>query len=157
MFRNISLAFVLALGGAGFSQAQVATDAQRAKHYHYQGKVAIEGYDPVSYFSGKPLKGNSGITLAYKGITYRFATAENRTKFKANPAAYEPQYGGWCAYAMANDGSKVDIDPQTYEIREGKLYLFYNGWLGNTFTDWKKDPNGLKNKADKAWAGWLAK
>lgn len=90
------------------------------------GTTAIKGYDPVAYFTeGKAVKGSEEFTHEYKGATWQFATAEHRDLFAATPTKYEPQYGGWCAYAMA-DGKKFKIDPNAWQIHEGKLYLNYN-------------------------------
>lgn len=110
------------------------------------------GYDPVSYFDGKPLEGKSDITYIDKGITYRFSTQTNLTKFKTNPEKYEPAYGGWCAYAMGKNGEKVKVDPETYKIVEGKLYLFYNFWTTNTLEDWNKNEKKLKEAGDRNWS-----
>ena len=112
----------------------------------------MEGYDPVSYFEGKPLEGKSQFKFTHKGVVYLFSSQANLNKFKASPDAYEPAYGGWCAYAMGATGEKVKIDPDTYKILEGKLYLFYNFWGNNTLTDWKKDERKLKASADKSWS-----
>lgn len=112
--------------------------------------VAVEGYDVVAYFDGKPAKGQESMTSQYQGRTYRFASAASRARFAADPASFAPQYGGWCAYAMA-DGDKVEIDPKTFKIFDGKLYLFYNGLLGNTLKSWNKAEAALKPKADSAW------
>ena len=68
-----------------------------------------------------------------------------------NPAKYEPQYGGWCAYAMGAKGEKVSVDPKTYKIVDGKLYLFYNRLFNNTLEDWNENEAKLKNKADANW------
>lgn len=122
------------------------------KHFNIKNSVAIEGYDPVSYFNGKPLEGKSELKFTHKGVTYLFSTQANLNKFKASPDAYEPAYGGWCAYAMGATGEKVKIDPDTYKILEGKLYLFYNFWGNNTLTDWKKEERKLKEAADKNWS-----
>lgn len=114
--------------------------------------LAIEGYDPVAYFvNNKAIEGKKDISTFYNGITYRFATPQNRETFKTNPGKYEPQYGGWCAYAMGAKGEKVEIDPETFKIVDGKLYLFYNKYLNNTLTSWNKDEITLKNHADKNW------
>ena len=98
-----------------------------------------EGYDPVSYFDGSPLEGDPDLKYVFKGITYQFASAGNLAKFKLTPDKYEPAYGGWCAYAMGDSGEKVKIDPETFKILDGKLYLFYNFWGNNTLDDLEKE------------------
>lgn len=111
----------------------------------------MEGYDPVSYFDNKPTKGAPEIKLSYKGVIYLFTSEQNLAKFKASPEKYEPAYGGWCAYAMGESGEKVKIDPKTFKITEGKLYLFYNFHGTNTLTDWNKNERPLKTNADQHW------
>ncbi|MHA4740785.1 YHS domain-containing (seleno)protein [Dyadobacter sp. MSC1_007] len=115
--------------------------------------LAIEGYDPVAYFTaGKALEGKKDNTASNAGVTYYFASAKNRDLFKADPAKYAPQYGGWCAYAMGASGEKVEVDPETFKVLNGKLYLFYNKYFNNTLKTWNKDEPGLKKKADANWA-----
>jgi YHS domain-containing protein len=128
------------------------TPALRKMHFNAKKTIALQGYDPVSYFEGKPQEGDSEIKVVYKDITYRFATAANQAKFKVNPDKYEPAYGGWCAYAMGDSGEKVRVDPETYKIRDGRLYLFYNFWGNNTLEDWNNDEKKLKQAADHNWA-----
>ncbi len=114
--------------------------------------VAIEGYDAVSYFIGKvPQKGSKTFVTTYQGAMYYFSTATNLEIFKKAPQKYAPAYGGWCAYAMGLDGSKVDINPTTYKIKNGKLLLFYNKLLNNTLDSWNKDEGNLYPKAEKNW------
>jgi YHS domain-containing protein len=127
------------------------SDEVRLKHFNLKKQVALEGYDPVSYFDSKPTKGKDEIKYSYRGVTYLFATHQNLNRFKENPEKYEPAYGGWCAYAMGESGEKVKIDPETYKIVNGKLYLFYNFWGNNTLTDWNKNEAPLKLKADQNW------
>lgn len=130
------------------------SQSKRLKHFNTKkSKLAIKGYDPVSYFTeGKATKGNPKIAHTYSGIVYRFKNAANRNAFKQNPAKYEPMYGGWCAYAFGLDKpSKVDINPRTFKIIQGKLYLFYNKLGTNTLKLWNKDEAQLKTKADKNW------
>jgi YHS domain-containing protein len=124
----------------------------RKKHYNIKKSIALEGYDPVSYFDGKPLEGDSEIKYAYKGLTYLFSNTANQTRFKSSPEKYEPAYGGWCAYAMGESGEKVKIDPETYKIIDGKLYLFYNFWGNNTLEEWNKSEKKLKDAANHNWA-----
>lgn len=134
-----------------------AVDAQqnnRTKHFNTEGNLAIQGYDPVAYFTeNKAIKGKKEFAVNADGIVYHFASANNKNLFLKNPASYEPQYGGWCAYAMGSYGEKVSIDPETFKILNGKLYLFYHSWTNNTLTKWNKDESNLKAKADKTWAG----
>lgn len=126
--------------------------------YNLSGKqLAIEGYDPVSYFTrNKAVKGQSSIAAVDNGITYQFETQANKNAFLANPSKYEPQYGGWCAYAMGASGEKVEVDPETFKIQNGKLYLFYNKFFNNTLKSWNKDEAALMKKADVNWSKYYS-
>ena len=124
----------------------------RTDIYNVKKGLALEGYDPVSFFDGKPKEGTTAFKYVYKGITYQFASSVNLNKFKASPDKYEPAYGGWCAYAMGESGEKVKVDIETYKIVGGRLYLFYNFWGNNTLTDWNKNETKLKAQADTNWA-----
>jgi YHS domain-containing protein len=131
--------------------SQDATVARKA-HFNLSDGIAIKGYDPVAYFlRDKAVKGSKNIALYHQGVTYYFASVENKEVFKKNPSKYEPEYGGWCAYAMGAKAEKVSIDPETYKIVNGKLYLFYNKYFNNTLKDWNKDENNLKRTADINW------
>lgn len=136
-------------------QAFGQSDASRKEHYNLKKNIALEGYDPISYFNGKPLEGDPDLTWIYKGVVYHFASTANLAKFKLHPDKYEPAYGGWCAYAMGKSGEKIKIDPETFEVMDGKLYLFYNFWGNNTLEDWKKDEKKLKEKADHNWTNFV--
>jgi len=150
MKQLISTLLLSAVFIAGVS-AQTA-ETRKSQFNLDKSGLAIQGYDPVAYFTnGKPVEGKKDITLDYQGTTYRFATAANRDAFKTNPGKYEPQYGGWCAYAMGSNGEKVDVDPETFKIVDGKLYLFYNKFFNNTLKTWNKDEAHLKPNADKNW------
>lgn len=129
--------------------AQTAT--KRTTEFNLENKIAIQGYDPVSYFKGKPLKGKKEITTTYEGILYNFSSVANRDAFLKKPTSYEPQFGGWCAYAMGSSGDKVEINPETFKILDGKLYLFYNAYFNNTLKSWNKDEVNLKKKAESNW------
>ncbi|MFN7492697.1 MAG: YHS domain-containing (seleno)protein [Cyclobacteriaceae bacterium] len=142
----LSLAFLF-LSIIAFAQ----TDDARKKNFNIKKNVAIEGYDPVSYFDNKPAEGKSQFSFAHRGVTYWFSSQANLNKFKASPEKYEPAYGGWCAYAMGETGEKVKIDPETFKILDGKLYLFYNFWGTNTLKDWNKNEKTLKTKGDQNW------
>lgn len=126
---------------------------ERKTHFNItkQG-VAVEGYDPVAYFvQQKAVKGKKEFAVHHQGITYYFSSASNKAVFLKSPAAYEPEYGGWCAYAMGAKGEKVSIDPGTFKIINNKLYLFYNRLFNNTLTEWNKNETVLKQKADQSW------
>jgi YHS domain-containing protein len=142
----LSLLLALMLGSA-FSQS----DLLRKQHYNLKKNIALGGYDPMTYFDGKPLEGNPDVKWVYTGVTYLFSSAANLNKFKSNPDKYEPAYGGWCAYAMGETGEKVKIDPETFKILNGKLYLFYNFWGTNTLEDWDRNEKKLKESADHNW------
>lgn len=119
--------------------------------FHKKG-IAIKGYDVVAYFNGKAVQGSSEFSSTYDGVKYYFSSNENKVSFIKNPKDFLPQYGGFCAYAMGVKGSKVSINPKTFEIRDNKLYLFYNKGRTNTLSLWlDNNPEELKNKADKNW------
>jgi YHS domain-containing protein len=143
------LTMALFIGIMGFSQTP---NTKMAAQNLTKNGVAINGYDPVSYFSAQPHKGKSAINHTYLSAIYYFSTAENKAKFMTNPDKYAPTYGGWCAYAMGETGDKVEIDPMTYKIIDGKVYLFYNAFFNNTLKTWNKDEANLKKKADANWA-----
>lgn len=112
--------------------------------------VALEGYDPISYFGDRPVKGNPTITTTHNGAMYHFSNPENKAQFEANPDPYLPQYGGFCAVAVS-EGKLVPIDPETYKVTDGKLYLFYNGEHGNTKPQWEADEATIHANADAQW------
>jgi YHS domain-containing protein len=115
--------------------------------------LALDGYDPVAYFKGKKaVEGERSITAVHEGVKYQFSSEANKNLFVAAPANYLPQYGGWCAYAMGAKGEKVEVDPETFKIVDGKLYLFYNKFFNNTLETWNKNEGTLKVNADKNWS-----
>ena len=145
--KRILFAIVVLITFSSFSQ-----NAKRLESYNLVKKVAIQGYDPVTYFKlKKAVLGKKEIYFNYEGVIYNFSSTENKETFIKTPAIYEPQYGGWCAYAMGSSGEKVDIDPETFKIIDNKLYLFYNAYFNNTLKSWNKDEKQLKTKADLNW------
>lgn len=126
--------------------------SRRTTSFNLDNKVAIQGYDPVAYFKqGKAVKGKKEFAINADGVVYYCSTAENKDALAKNYAAFEPQYGGWCAYAMGEKGEKVEINPTTFKIVSGKLYLFYNAYFNNTLKKWNDNETNLKNKADAYW------
>jgi len=121
--------------------------------YNEQKSFVANGYDVVSYFSNSAANGSSKYEFKFGGANYRFSSQKNLDTFKSNPKKYIPEYGGWCAYAMADKGEKVTINPKTFEIRNGKLYLFYNAYFNNTYESWLEEmPDKLIKKADVSWS-----
>jgi YHS domain-containing protein len=111
--------------------------------------VGLKGYDPVAYFTdGQPTEGISQYSFQWKGITYRFASAENMQRFKADPQKYLPQYGGYCAYAMSINRI-ADISPTEWTIFGGKLYL-NNNFISQSL--WSLNKSGRTEAADRNWA-----
>lgn len=109
---------------------------------------AIHGYDPVAYFTeSKAVKGDDQFSADYNGATWLFAKAENKALFEADPEKYAPQYGGYCAYAAAND-AVVDVDPTAWHISDGKLFLNYNQRIQKK---WLAEKSSYISKADAFW------
>ena len=110
--------------------------------------TAIKGYDPVAYFTeGKPVKGDKQFTVEYQGADWYFASAENKAKFEKSPDMFAPQYGGYCAYAVAQ-GKTAGIDPDQWSIVDGKLYLNYNAAIQNK---WLGKRDQFIVDADREW------
>jgi len=147
--KTIFSIFIALISMTCFSQD--VTQLRKAQ-FNLDNGIAINGYDPVAYFKkGSAVKGKNELAVFDQGVTYYFSSVENKEEFKKNPSNYEPQYGGWCAYAMGKDGSKVEVDPGTFKIIDGKLYLYYNKFFNNTLKSWNKDEVNLKSKADVNW------
>lgn len=146
--KNIILTVVLSFT----TSIIMAQPGVRAKQFNLEDGLAIQGYDPVAYFvQHKAVKGKKEFLRKQDGVTYYFSSASNMELFAKNYAQYEPQYGGWCAYAMGETGEKVEVDPETFKIVDGKLYLFYNSLFNNTLPKWNKAEGNLKMRADKHW------
>ncbi len=110
--------------------------------------TAIRGYDPVAYFTeGEAVEGSAEFVTEYNGAQWRFASAENRDRFAAAPETYAPQYGGYCAWAVANNYT-ASTDPDAWTIKDGKLYLNYSKFVR---ARWAVDKSGNIAKANKNW------
>ncbi len=120
--------------------------------YNTKKGFAANGYDVVTYFNNKSEEGNKKFQTRFDGVVYKFSSEKNLNIFLENPEKYLPQYGGYCAYAVALKSDKVSIDPKSFLIKNDKLYLFYNAWGTNTLELWlKKNQNELIEMGDKNW------
>jgi YHS domain-containing protein len=116
--------------------------------------TAINGYDTVAYFTDrKPVKGSDAFVHAWMGAKWKFASQAHLDLFKAEPEKYAPQYGGYCAYGVAQD-HLVKVEPDQFTIRDGKLYLNYDADIQ---AKWLKDPAGYIKAADAKFGPLLKK
>ena len=131
---------------AGLAMMALAAQAQT---FNADRGLGAKGYDVVAYFTDrKPVKGTPQFTHEYGGVKWQFASAEHRDLFKADPAKYAPQYGGYCAYGVAV-GGLYDVQPDNaWSVIDGKLYLNKDRGVQQT---WLKDIPGYVTKADATW------
>ena len=145
--KNLILT-VIVIMGANISLAQsVNVD---------ENKLANKGYDVVNYFTTNSAeRGSAEFSTQHKGATYYFVNAENLKAFKAAPSNYLPQYDGYCAFAVAKMNQKVPVNPETFRIDDGKLYLFYNDFYEgkpfNTIVPWINNESDLEKMATTNW------
>ena len=140
----------LALGAGAFGAALLAGSVRfaAAAKVNLDGGVAIKGHDPVAYFNeDAAVAGDPSITTTYEGATYQFASEANRDLFLADPAKYAPQYGGYCAYAVAQ-GYTAPIDPEAFTIYNDRLYLNFSKGVRRR---WERDVPGNVAKGDANW------
>jgi YHS domain-containing protein len=127
----------------------LAGEAKRYLNLDRHG-VALHGYDPVAYFAqNKAVEGDKNITSTYRGATYRFASQEDKDAFEKDAAKYEPQFGGFCGYAVSNNKT-ADVDPEAFVIQDGRLILQYSKSI---LKKWNQDPAKRLESADKNWPG----
>ncbi|TXR53758.1 YHS domain-containing (seleno)protein [Reinekea thalattae] len=120
----------------------------------WNSDLAIRGYDTVAYFTqNSAVEGLSDFEYQWQGATWRFSNEDHLKLFAENPEKYAPQYGGYCAYAVAKN-STASIDPSQFSIIDGKLYLNYNAKIQQR---WQEDIAGFIDQADKNWPGLLKK
>ena len=152
MKKIVLLALIAITSVSSFAQ----TASKRVTEYNLEKKIALQGYDPVAYFKqGKAIQGKATFVATYEGVNYQFSSQANKELFIKTPALFEPQYGGWCAYAMGSSGEKVEINPETFKIIDTKLYLFYNAFFNNTLKNWNKNEANLKTKAEVNWKKFI--
>jgi YHS domain-containing protein len=139
---------ILALAGYLLPALLTAASAKSDLVNHDRKGIAIQGYDPVAYFTdGKPVKGDGRFTHNWRDAAWQFASAEHRDAFARDPEKYAPQYGGYCAYGVS-EGHTVEIDPEAWKIIGGKLYLNYSKRIQQLFL---KEPEARIRKADENW------
>jgi YHS domain-containing protein len=143
--RRHILSLAAYVGGASanvaFAVAQTSTTASGAR-------IALEGYDPLSYFDpGRPAKGSSKFQFAFDDAVYWFESADHQAKFAVDPERYAPQFGGYCAVALAS-GEKVEADPHAWAISNGKLYVF---GAKEGVAEFKKNQAGIISQANSNW------
>lgn len=143
------------LAGGVFAGAQLLVSPALASEdpvYQSLFGTAIDGTDPLSYFDeGRPIKGSKDFTHKWNGATWRFASAKNRDRFAAAPEKYAPQYGGYCAWAVANNYT-ASTNPNAWSIVRGKLYLNYSKSVQKM---WEKNIPGHIVSGDRNWPGVL--
>jgi len=139
---------------ATFSVAAPAYADQAPVYTGILSRVAVSGYDPVAYFTdGRPVRGSQEFSTTHQGYEYRFASAEHLATFRANPARYVPQYGGYCAWAVSQ-GYTASADPTNWRIVDGKLYLNYNDEIQRR---WEQNITGFIRDANANWPSVLSR
>jgi hypothetical protein len=143
--RRAAVALILAAVLSPASSAQ----QQRAPARTEVPKIAIQGYDTVAYFTeGRPLKGSEEYEAEWLGARWRFASAQHRDMFIANPERYAPRYGGYCAASMAY-GNRKAPSPETWKIVDGRLYLLTSQ---SSLDRWQQNAADNIRKGDEHWA-----
>ena len=142
---------ILIVGSLLVSSVALALDPIYTSFF---SNVAIKGYDTVAYFTeNKAVKGSKDFVTEYKGATWHFSSQENLDLFLSEPEKYEPQYGGYCAYAVAQN-TTASIKPELFTIVDDKLYLNYNAKIND---QWQSNKEEFIQQADANWPALLAK
>ena len=137
-FTRLALG-VAAVAASHAALAAPAINTLEGGFFGGRGDTAIRGYDTVAYFTeGKALQGKDAFVTEWMGAKWKFVSKGHLDQFKAAPEKYAPQYGGYCAYGVAQ-GYLVKVEPDQFKIVEGKLYLNYDASVQAT---WLKDPAG---------------
>ncbi|TQV76363.1 YHS domain-containing (seleno)protein [Denitrobaculum tricleocarpae] len=153
--RRSLLSFAVAVpAAAALAPLAFSPAARAAKPAVYANDgIAIDGSDAVAYFTeGRPVAGKADLTHDWMGVTWRFASEENRAAFAARPEDYAPQYGGYCAYAVS-EGYTASTVPEAWKIVDGKLYLNYSRGIQRR---WERDIPGRIAAADANWPSVLS-
>lgn len=147
MKKLLTLALLIAAALPALSQTKSLLNLDKSG-------LAIQGHDPVAFFTeNKPVKGKPKFVARHAGATYLFATKEHRDSFKADPAKYEPAFGGYCAFGVSKN-RLIEIDVDAFQIVDGKLLMQYSKGVRE---DFNKDTNGNLTKANTNWPGLVEK
>ena len=139
---------LVALGAVALAPLSILMPKAQAGEFLSSDGVAVAGHDVVAYFTeGKPVKGRQEHRVEYRGSVFLFASEANRVAFAAEPARYAPQYGGYCAFGVAQ-GYKASIDPRAFSIVDGRLYLNFSTEVRR---QWSRDQPGHIRQADAKW------
>lgn len=149
-----SLASATLPAGCASTSTAAATNPNKMLVNRDKHNLALQGYDPVAYFTdGKPIQGRKEFHSTHAGTTYQFASAQHKQMFDGNPAMYEPRFGGYCGYA-ASINKVSPIDPNFWEVLDGELVLQHNQ---KAWDLWHKDVPGNLKKAHANWPGLVAR
>ncbi len=141
--------FVLGIVASALALPLADTRRASAEPLNASRGIAVHGYDVVAYFTdGRPMRGTALYTHRWRDSEWRFASAAHRDAFAADPDRYAPQFGGFCAFGVAQ-GAQVDIDPTAWSIVDGRLYLNYNHSIQR---QWMRDTAGLIRQANDNWS-----
>lgn len=145
-------AIAASLAGAAFAPS--AAFAAKPPVFSDSRGLALRGFDPVAYFTRQaPMQGAAEHAAVHQGATWRFASAANKARFEANPAAYAPQFGGYCAWAVSRNYT-ASTDPDAWHIENGRLYLNYSLSVRRS---WRRDIPGNIAKAERNWPSVLSR
>ena len=145
--KNVLLTALLAVVFVSTTSAKTLLNVDKSG-------VGIKGYDPVAYFTdNQPIKGSAQFQSDSNGVTYHFASARNKAVFDANPGKYEPQFGGFCAWAVSQ-GYTAPIDPNAFQVVNGRVLLQYSLSVRKQFS---QDTEGNLRKADANWPAIVEK
>lgn len=147
--KNTILLFTLIITNMTISNAQSPT-------FKNDQGVFVNGYDVVAYHKNyKAIRGSSDFASTANGTTYYFSSQENKEDFEENSEKYLPAFGGFCAFAMAIQNATVPTNPETFKIRDGQLFLFFNDYYEgkpfNTIVPWNGDEKNMIVKASENW------
>lgn len=141
------------IGSMSTATSQPIAEATRFAHFDLKHGVALQGYDPVSYFTqGTALRATGTIRHTYRGIQYFFRCEKHLNIFKTTPQAFEPQYGGWCAFAMSQNGQKTRANPKVFAIHEGRSYFFADATAREQWLESQR----RQRQADQHWIALLS-